>query len=87
MFAELFLASAVTLLAFAFYKWAISNNTYFEKRGVKYLKPAFFIGNSGPMFSSKYTAAEYAQTLYNAFPNESLVFLQVSESLLKRLGI
>lgn len=71
MFGELFLAGAVVLLAYAFYKWATLNNGYFAKRNIKYLEPAFFIGNSGAMFSTKYTAAEHAETLYKAFPDES----------------
>lgn len=60
---------AISLISFLFYKWATQNNDYFERRNVKYLKPTFLIGNIGGMFIR--TATEFAQTMYQAFPDES----------------
>lgn len=68
MIGVLLLFVAVFLLSYAFYKWATLNNDYFERRNMKYLKPSFFIGSTGDAFSKKYTAAEFAEKLYNAFP-------------------
>lgn len=63
--------AAIACIAYAFYKWAIANNNYFQLRNVKYMEPKFFVGNSDATLSKKFTAAEYAQWIYNAFPNES----------------
>lgn len=71
MFGELFLLAAISLILYAFYKWATINNDYFKQRNVKYLKPKFLIGNNGGIYINKYTAAEFSDKLYNAFPNES----------------
>lgn len=71
MLAELLLSTAITLLAYAFYKWAVINNDYFEKRNVKFMKPKFLVGNTGGLFMNRYTATEYAMMIYNAFPNET----------------
>lgn len=58
------------LAAYAFYKWTTCNNNYFQKRHIKFKEPTFLIGNSAPLFSNKFSASEYAQVLYNAFPDE-----------------
>lgn len=71
MLGEVLLFAAVSLIAFAFYKWATLNNDYFLKRNLKYLKPKFLVGNTGGLFLNKYTAPEFAQKLYKAFPDES----------------
>lgn len=70
MFGEFFLLAAIFLILYAFYKWATINNDYFKQRNVKYLKPTFSIGSNGGVHMNKYTAAEYSDKLYNAFPNE-----------------
>lgn len=70
MFGELVLFAAILLLSYAFYKWATLNNDYFERRNIKYMKPSFLIGSTGVAFSNKYSAVEFAQRLYNAFPDE-----------------
>lgn len=70
MLGEVLLFVALSLIAFAFYKWATLNNDYFEKRNVKCTKPSFLFGNSGSLFLNKYTATEFAQKLYQAFPEE-----------------
>lgn len=71
MLGELLLSAAITLLAYAFYKWATINNDYFQRRNVKFMPPKFLVGNTGGLFSNRYTATEYAQMVYNAFPSES----------------
>lgn len=71
MFGELLLYVAISLIAYAFYKWATINYDYFEKRKIKYLKPKFLVGNTGGFFLNKYTASEFSLKLYKAFPEES----------------
>lgn len=71
MLGELLLFAAISLLAFAFYKWATLNNDYFEKRNMKYMKPTFLVGNTAAIFTNKYTATEFVQILYQAFPDEA----------------
>lgn len=65
------LIAVIALIAFAFYKWATLNNDYFEKRNLKFMKPYFFVGNTGGTFANKYDAAEFTQMLYEAFTDES----------------
>lgn len=71
MLCELLISIVVTLMAYAFYKWATSNNDYFKERGLRFMQPKFLFGNTGGMFTNQYTAPEFSQMLYNAFPNES----------------
>lgn len=71
MFGELLLILSFSLILYAFYKWATINNDYFERRNIKYMKPKFLVGNTGGAYVKKYTGAEYATRLYQAFPNET----------------
>lgn len=70
MISELLLLVAIFLLSYTFYKWATLNNDFFEWRNIKYLKPKFLIGSTGGAFTATYTAVEFAEKLYNAFPDE-----------------
>lgn len=70
MLGEVVLFAALSLIAYAFYKWATLNNDYFEKRNLKHMKPNFLIGNTAGLFFNKYTAVTFAQRLYQAFPDE-----------------
>lgn len=71
MFAELVLAVAIGSLAYAFYKWATINNDYFKRRGIKSMNPTFLIGNMSTQFLKRITAVEFAQQIYNRFPEET----------------
>ncbi|KAG4072707.1 hypothetical protein HA402_001819 [Bradysia odoriphaga] len=62
----------IVLLAFAFYKWATKHHDYFEKRNIKYLKPTILLGSTGGSFFNKYSASEFAQLIYQAFPDASI---------------
>lgn len=64
------LATGVVLIGYAFYKWATQNNDYFTKRGIKHLTPTLLLGNSAAFVTRKYTAPEFALSIYNAFPKE-----------------
>lgn len=64
------LLAAICLASYAFYKWATSNNDFFEKRNVEFMKPRFLFGNTGGLFFNKYDATEFADKIYKAFPNE-----------------
>lgn len=70
MSGTLVLPAALVFLAYAFYKWATLKNNYFRHRNVKYVKPTFLIGSSATNFSKNMTAPEYAQALYDQFPDE-----------------
>ncbi|XP_055306358.1 uncharacterized protein LOC129570685 [Sitodiplosis mosellana] len=72
MIGEILLFAAISLISYAFYKWATINNDFFERRNIKYLKPRFLVGNTGGLFFNKYTAAAFSQKLYQAFPDESI---------------
>jgi cell division protein FtsW (lipid II flippase) len=61
----MFLLFGVIAIAFLFYKWAISNNDYFEKRGVAFLKPAFLLGSSSHVFYSKISLPEILKKWYS----------------------
>lgn len=63
--------AAISLISYAFYKWATINNDFFERRNIKYMKPSFLVGNTGALFFGQDTATAFAQKIYNAFPNES----------------
>lgn len=65
MFVEILLF--VILISYVFYKWAISNNDYFERRKIKYMKPKFLFGSN----EGNITATEFAIKVYQAFPNEA----------------
>lgn len=43
---------------------------YFEKRGVPYVKPVYFLGSMGSVFFKFITTQDFAVQLYNSFPNE-----------------
>lgn len=70
MLGELILFAAISLLAFAFFKWATLNNDYFAKRQMKFLKPKFLVGNTSGLFFNRYTATSFAQKIYQSFPDE-----------------
>lgn len=61
----------IATLAYLIYKWAKANENYFKFRGVKYVEPTFLIGNTGNLFFNRVSAVEYAQQIYNQFPDET----------------
>lgn len=70
MIGVLLLLTAVSLIVYAFYKWATLSNDYFEQRNIKYLKPYFLMGNTGGALMNRYTPGEFSKMLFNAFPAE-----------------
>lgn len=70
MLAELLIIAVFFLFSFAFYRWATLKNEYFKERGIKHLKPTFFVGNFVGQLYDKYTASEFNQLLYQSFPEE-----------------
>lgn len=72
MLAEILLFAAILLFLYGFYKWATLYHDFFERRNIKFNKPTFLLGNTGGFFlANKYTTTEFAQMLYQAFPDES----------------
>lgn len=71
MISEVIIVTAFVVCVFAFYLWATKNHDYFEKRGMKFAKPTFLLGNTGKfMLFKKYDPTEFTQMIYNLFPNE-----------------
>lgn len=70
MFGEILVIAAISLFSYAFYKWATINNEFFERRNIKYMKPSFFVGNTGGLFCNQYTVVDFARKVYQEFPNE-----------------
>lgn len=75
MFSIILLFSAISLLGYAFYKWATLNNDYFLKKGVAFKKPTFLLGSSGKMMLRKLPIADYVKWQYNLFPDKKYVLI------------
>lgn len=65
-------------LALIIFRWATKNNDFFEKRGLPSMKPTLFFGNTSAFFFKKVELIEFVTNLYNAFPNEKLVFGKIN---------
>lgn len=61
---------AIAVLCYLFYKWAVKNNDYFEKKGVSFVKPVFLLGSNSNMFFDKMSLPEVSEKWYNALRNE-----------------
>lgn len=70
MISELLFFVVIPLILYAFYKWATFYNDYFEQKNLKFIKPRFLVGSTGGIIANKYTAAEFAEKMYNTFPDE-----------------
>lgn len=75
MFSIILLLIAVSLLGYAFYKWATLNNDYFLRKGVSFRKPTFLFGNSANILLKKLALVDYVNWHYNQFPDKRSVFL------------
>lgn len=53
------------LVIFLFYKLGSKNFDYWKKKGVPYIKPTLFFGNSGPLLLGKVAEADHNGNLYN----------------------
>lgn len=66
----MFVYCAIALAAYLFYKWAIKDNDYFEKRGIPFSKPTFLLGANTNMFFNKKSLPEVAEIWYKELRNE-----------------
>lgn len=64
------LAIGIGLILYAIYKWGTLPYNYWETRNVKFLKPTFLLGNTSGFMMGKYSLMDYANILYESFPNE-----------------
>lgn len=64
------LSTAIALLAYVFRRWATSNNDFFEKRNIQYVKPKFLFGSMLEILF-KLTAVELGELGYVQFPGEA----------------
>lgn len=62
--------SIICMLIYRVYRWATQNHNYFEKKGIAALKPIPFVGNTIAFYLKKVELIDFAQKLYNDFPNE-----------------
>lgn len=63
----------LTLFAFALmsvYKFLIKNHDFFEKRGVKYLKPTILFGNIFGLLTGRENGISVFEKPYKKFKNE-----------------
>lgn len=56
---------AIAAAAYLFYKWAIANNDYFEKKGVPFHKPAFLLGANTNLFYNKKSLPDLVDMWYH----------------------
>lgn len=74
MIGDFLLWSGISLLLYAFYKWATINNDYFVKRGITHMKPTFLIGNNARfLLLRQQTMTEFMNELYYYNPGSKLV--------------
>ena len=66
----LLVSIAAILAAIKFYKWATQYHDYFEKSGMKHVKPKFLLGTTGDLMSNKCRPDVFFKQIYNTFPNE-----------------
>lgn len=64
------IVAGIALIGYGFYKWGTSNNDYFAKRNIKFIKPYFLVGSVGGFFIGKYSLNEFVTYTYNSFPTE-----------------
>jgi len=88
----------VMLLALAsvlFWIWATKNDSFFEKRGVPYDKPAFLFGSMNGIIFKKKSLSEFSLELYNKhngrvfgiFDQRTPVFMVRDPELIKQIAV
>lgn len=75
MLSQILLTTGIALIIYAFYKFVTKNEDFFSKKGIKQMRPSFLFGNSGTFIKKNFSATEFSQYLYYAFPNEKLVIV------------
>ena len=55
----------LAVAGYLFYRWAVANNDFFEKRGVPYSKPTFLFGNFVKMVFRQKSMFDIFIDLYN----------------------
>lgn len=66
----MFVYCLIAAAAYFFYKWAIANNEYFEKKGIAFMKPVFLMGSNSNMFFNRMSLPEVSLKWYNELKNE-----------------
>lgn len=69
MFEFLLFVGLVLLVKFVIDK-GFKNEYFFRDRGIKYLKPKFFVGNSANIFTRKRNPIDFFTDIYKEFPDE-----------------
>lgn len=69
MITDFLLWSGISLLLYAFYKWATINHDYFLKRGVRHMKPKFLLGNNSKfLLFRQQTVTDFVTEMYTYNP-------------------
>lgn len=55
----------IVIIIFLLYKLGTKNFNYWKKKGVPYIKPTLFSGNSGPLLLGKVSDTDHNENLYN----------------------
>lgn len=72
------------------------NFDIFEKQGVKFIKPTFFVGNLWPFIAKKVTLRDYVVEVFNKFPSAKVtglfnrstpIYMIKDTELIKQLGV
>lgn len=87
---------AIVWICSKIYQWAYKGYDYFEKIGVKYIKPIPFFGTNWKLFARKITVRDFVINAYNEHPNASVVglfdqkrpvYMIRDPELVKQLGV
>lgn len=70
----------ISALLFFFYKYFNSNHSYWQKRGVHYVKPLPFVGNLKDFAMNKCHISEVLQNIYKKSKGEPYVGIYVLNS-------
>lgn len=66
-------ATGVALFIYFIHKWLTAYHEYFEKFGLRHMKPAVPFGNTFGFYFGQYTGPEFLSKIYNQFPDEKWV--------------
>lgn len=55
----------LSVAGYLFYRWAVANNDFFEKRGIPYSKPYFLFGNIKEVVFRQKSAFDIFISLYS----------------------
>lgn len=70
MFTIIFVVTGVALFCYFIRKWLTAHHKYFEKYGLRHMKPAIPFGNTFGFYAGQYSGPDFISMVYNQFPGE-----------------